>query len=192
MPAAADDPLRIVLDRVAEPTPAPGGGSSSAWALALGAGLVEMAAAISGDGGAGERPAQLRAEALELAERELGSYEPVLEALRLPRSDPSREARVAEELERASEAPLAIAEGAAEAAELGARVAEGAGPAVRGDALTGVLLAEAAAAAAAALVAINLSARPESEPARRAGEAAARAAAARERACAGSRSGQRA
>ena len=55
---------------------------------------------------------------------------------------------------------------AAEVAELGARVAGSASAAVRGDALTGVMLAEAAAAAAARLVEINVGSGPVFERAR--------------------------
>ena len=52
--------------------------------------------------------------------------------------------------------------------ELGVEVAESASEAVRGDALTGVLLAEAAASAAFRLVEINVGAGPVLERARRA------------------------
>lgn len=174
-------PLVSLLEHVAAPTPAPGGGSSAACGCALGAALVEMAARIAGDREAeAERLAALREKALELAEEELGSYEPVLEAQRLPRDDPDRPGRVAEALARASQAPLAIAEAAGEVAELGAGVATSARPAVRGDAIAGVLLAEASAAAAAMLVQINLERRPGAEEMLgRAREASARATAAR-------------
>ena len=102
------------------------------------------------------RARELREQALALADRELSSYAPVLEAQRLPRDHPEREARVAAALGEASQAPLAIAETAAEAASLGAQVAAASPTAVRGDAVAGVLIAEAAATAAAALVEINL------------------------------------
>jgi methenyltetrahydrofolate cyclohydrolase len=157
-------PLADVFAEVAEATPAPGGGSSSAWACALGAALVEMAAGIEAGregagpaaGGTAKRAGDLRARALELAEAELSSYAPVLEARRLPRDDPSRGARVAAALEEASRTPLGVAEAAVEVARLGFEVAQGADPSVRGDAVAGVVLAEAAAAAAALLVEVNL------------------------------------
>jgi methenyltetrahydrofolate cyclohydrolase len=170
--------LASFLDDVAAATPAPGGGTSAAFALALGAALVEMAASLAGDSEAASRSRGLRAEALELAERELSSYAPVLEATRLPRDDPSRADRLEEALVAASRTPLAIAERAASAADLGAAVVRASSPRVRGDALTGLLLAEAAAAAAATLVEINLErqpAAPELEHARAARERAARA-----------------
>jgi 2-polyprenyl-6-methoxyphenol hydroxylase-like FAD-dependent oxidoreductase len=74
--------------------PAPGGGSSAACACAIAASLVEMAAAFSPEyEETARRAAGLRARALELAEIELHAYEPVLEALRLPRDDPERAMR---------------------------------------------------------------------------------------------------
>jgi formiminotetrahydrofolate cyclodeaminase len=170
-------PFASLVDQIGAPTPAPGGGSTSACACALGAALLEMSAAIEGRG-EGERMRLLREHALELAERELDSYAPVLAARRLPADDPERATRIDEALTDASAAPLAIAEAASEVAELGSGIAASSGRAVRGDALAGVLLAEAAAAAAAALVEINLAGR-EAEELTRAREAAARAAAAR-------------
>ena len=171
-------PFASLVEEIGAATPAPGGGSTAACTCALGAALLEMAAAIEGRG-EGERMRVLREHALELAERELGSYEPVLQARRLPADDPERATRIDEALGEASAAPLAIAEAASEVAELGAGIAAGSGRAVRGDALAGVLLAEAAAAAAAALVEINLAGRTGADELSRAREAATRAAAAR-------------
>jgi formiminotetrahydrofolate cyclodeaminase len=171
---------------VAARTPAPGGGSSAAVTLALGAAVVEMSASLAGDSDAAARVAALRAEALELAGAELSSYAPVLEAVRLPRDDPARAGRVEEALLEASRTPLAIAERAAEAAELGAAVADASSESVRGDAVTGVLLSEAASAAAARLVEINLARQDSAPELGRAREAAAGAARARYEVLAGS------
>jgi len=169
-----NQPLEDFLAAVAEATPAPGGGSSAAVGAALAAALVEMAARIAA-GAAAERgaddptprAAELRGRALTLADRELTSYTPVLEA----RTPGEREAALA----AASEAPVQVAETAAEIAELGARVAESSSAAVRGDALTGVVFAEAAAAAATRLVEINVGSGPVLERARRAAERAVHA-----------------
>jgi formiminotetrahydrofolate cyclodeaminase len=157
--------LEGFLDSIAASTPAPGGGSSAAVAAALAAGLVEMAARIGSAGGAArsgvaEQASAHRARALRLAQEELTSYAPVLEA----RDEHERELA----LSAACEPPAQIAETAAEVAELGVEVAESASAAVRGDALTGVLLAEAAASAAFRLVEINVGAGPVLERARRA------------------------
>jgi formiminotetrahydrofolate cyclodeaminase len=175
-----EQPLASFLDEVARATPAPGGGSSAAVALGLAAALVEMAAGLAGDAEAASRASGLRAQALELAERELSSYAPVLEAMRLPRDDPSRSSRIEQTLLEASRTPLAIAEGAAEIAELGAAVARASSPSVRGDALAGTAIAEAAAAAAARLVEINLERQPTSPELEKAREAAVRAGSARD------------
>jgi formiminotetrahydrofolate cyclodeaminase len=156
VPGLGEQPLASLLDDVARPTPAPGGGSSSACAGALAAALVEMAAGIAGNRDAASRAGDLRGELLELAERELSTYEPVLEAYRLPRDDPRRADRVEAALVEASREPAAIAEASAEVAEIGEAVARASSPSVRGDAVAGVLLAEAATVAAATLVEINL------------------------------------
>ena len=154
MEALSERRLAGLLDAVAAPTPAPGGGSSSAIVAALAAALVEMAAGISGSADAG-RAGELRIRALELAELELTSYAPVLEARRLPADDPARRARIAAALEEASAVPREIGSVAAETAALARRVGAGASAAVRGDAETGRILAEAAGKAAALLVETN-------------------------------------
>ena len=102
------------------------------------------------------RAGELRNRALELADTELHAFEPVLEALRLPRDDPERAERVEQACSKASESPLAIATVAAELAELAAETIRSGNANLAGDAITGALMAEAAAQAAARLVAINL------------------------------------
>jgi formiminotetrahydrofolate cyclodeaminase len=128
------------------------------------------------------RAGELRTRALELAEIELHAYEPVLEALRLPREDPERAGRVSAAQAEASRSPLGIAQTAAELAELAADLTRGGNPNLTGDAIAGALLAEAAAQAAARLVAINLTDGPA---VMEAAEAADRARAARDRALSG-------
>jgi methenyltetrahydrofolate cyclohydrolase len=176
-----DTPLGEVLDEVAAATPAPGGGSSAALVGACAAALVEMAARLGLARGAEvpaeapERAGALRGRVLELAEEELSSYAPVLEALRLPGDDPERPVRLEAALSAAADSPLAIAEAAAETVELGARVAAGSRRDVRGDAITGAVLGEAAAAAAAGLVEINLERRGDDPRLQRARDARRRA-----------------
>ncbi len=169
-----------MLDAVAARTPAPGGGTAAAWATALAASLVEMAANFSDGADASfERAGRLRTRALELAEVELHAYEPVLEALRLPRDDPERAARVDAAQTEASRSPLEITRIGAELTELAGELAHTGNPNLSGDALAGALLAEAAAQAAARLVAINLTEGPAVEES---SQLAQRALAARERA----------
>ena len=124
-----------------------------------------------------DRARAARVRALELAEIELHAYEPVLEALRLPRDDPQRAERVDAARARASESPLAVAGVGAELAELAADLTRTGNQNLAGDAIAGALLAEAAAQAAARLVAINLTDGPAVVEA---AELARRAAAARE------------
>jgi methenyltetrahydrofolate cyclohydrolase len=152
----ADSSLARFLADVAQATPAPGAGSSSAVVAGIAAGLVEMTAALAGMDDAAGRAAELRARSLELAERELTSYAPVIEARRLPDEDPDRDRRIEEALDHASEAPREIAALAAEAAALARRVAEASKPSVRADALAAATLADAAERTAISLVETNL------------------------------------
>jgi formiminotetrahydrofolate cyclodeaminase len=181
----AEQPYSQILEEVAAATPAPGGGSSAACTCALAAALVEMAARLGQARGAGpppgapERARVLRERALRLAERELTAYLPVLEASRLPSDHPERGDRLRVALSEAASTPLAIAEAAAETADIGMEVVRSSNPRVRGDAVAGVLLAEAAAAAAAALVEINLEGLGEHDRLAGAREARRRAAEAR-------------
>lgn len=175
MTGLADQPLARLLDVVASADPAPGGGSASAVAAALAAALLEMTACLeliredAGDAipeDAPDRARALRARALALADQDLSSYAPVLDALRLPADRPERAQRLEAALSGASQAPLAIAEAAAETATLAAQVTAACQPPIRGDALAGVLIAEAAAVAAASLVEINLTGRDDADLAR--------------------------
>jgi formiminotetrahydrofolate cyclodeaminase len=171
----ADRPLATLLGEIAAATPAPGGGSTAAVACALAAALVEMSA-----GPPHERAAALQARALELAEEDLSSFTPVLEAQRLPAGDETRSERLRAALSAASDAPLAVAAAGCEVAELAAELARGGRPSLEGDAAAAALIAEAATRAAARLVELNLAGTPDDVRLRAAGEYAARAWAARE------------
>jgi formiminotetrahydrofolate cyclodeaminase len=120
------------------------------------ASLAEMAARFAGEWDVAHRARDLRTRALELGEIELDAYQPVLDALRLPREDPERAGRIDAARTEASQSPLEVAQLAAEVAELAADVAHTGNPNLAGDAIAGALLAEAAAQASARLVAINL------------------------------------
>jgi methenyltetrahydrofolate cyclohydrolase len=176
MSALADRSLGQLLEQVAAESPSPGGGSSCALACALAAGLAEMAAAFTISRAEyaerhermavlHERAGELRAEALELAERELTVYAAVLDALREPEDAPGRTERLDAALSDAADSPLAVARTAAEVAGLAAEVARTGNRHLRGDAISGAVLAEAACTAAARLAEINLAGRP-SDPRR--------------------------
>jgi methenyltetrahydrofolate cyclohydrolase len=143
------------LAALAAPTPAPGGGAATATACALAAALVEMAAAISGREDVAARAAAARERAARLADEDAAAYTDVIEAQRAGDA-----ARITAALSGASDVPLAIAETAAEMAEAAAGVAATGRASIRGDAIAGALLAEAATAAAVRLVDINLSGSP--------------------------------
>jgi methenyltetrahydrofolate cyclohydrolase len=154
-----------LLDDLAARTPAPGGGSGSAWAGALAAALTEMAASFAPAhdlrmSEIAARARALRAELLALGATELTAFEPVLEALRLPRDDPARAARIANASGAAAESPMQIARAAAELAELASEVAGAGNPHLIGDARAGALLAEAVCQSAAQLARINLAGQP--------------------------------
>ena len=167
----ADAPLQQLLNEVAAATPAPGGGCSAAWTCALAASLVEMTAEFTlrrpDLDDRDERMMEIRARARSLrdlatdvGERELHAYQPVLAALRLPKDDPQRAERLGAALSDAAETPLQLARAAAEVATLALEASQLGVPHLRGDAITGVLLAEGACQAAAQLVRINLGDRP--------------------------------
>jgi formiminotetrahydrofolate cyclodeaminase len=177
----AGQTLGELLESFAQRTPAPGGGSASAVACALAASLLEMATRFdpAGDQAVLMRAAQARSQALELARRDLEAYLPVLQALRLPRSDPGRAEAVAVASAQASETPLAVAVLAADLAELAARAALDGNPNLDGDASAAVALADGACAAAARLVEINLRDAPQDPRIAAARELTQRAGAAR-------------
>jgi formiminotetrahydrofolate cyclodeaminase len=177
-----DEPVRGFLDQLAARTPTPGGGGAAAVTGAMAAGLVAMAARFSatrlpgtrlpgaGLPGAGELADQadeLRRRLAQLADEDAQAYAAVLEALRRPgeagrRQEPQRqetqrrEAQRREALLGAAVVPLEIAEIGARVASMAARLAEAGNPNLRGDAVTGAVLAAASARSAACLVDINV------------------------------------
>jgi methenyltetrahydrofolate cyclohydrolase len=158
---ARDQPLHSFLDQLAARTPAPGGGGAAAITAAMAAGLVAMAARFSETrlrdaGDLAERADELRRRAADLAEEDARAYAAVLEARRGSWDDAQRRERVGEALRGAAVVPLQIAELGAQAAELAVRVTEAGNPNLRGDAVTGALLAAASARSAACLVDINV------------------------------------
>jgi methenyltetrahydrofolate cyclohydrolase len=161
--ALHDLPLSAVLDRLAEKTPGPGAGSTAALVCSLVAALLEMTAAFDTTpmgSACAVRAGALRERSLELADRELHSYEPVLEALRLPASDPDRDTRLASATAAASAAPLAIASVAAQLTGIAAETVDGVSDQLVGEAVVASELAEGACRAAARLVEINLAGAP--------------------------------
>jgi formiminotetrahydrofolate cyclodeaminase len=189
----AEQSIDRLLELIAARTPAPGGGSAAACAVAMAAALEQMAAGftLSDETSAGYRSrgeelhaaaGELRAAALDIAERELHSYGELLKARRLPEREPGRARRIAEADREAIAAPLELCRCAGSAAELGAELAREGNRNLAGDAICATLLAEAACRAAATLVQLNLIDRPDDQRVQEAGAFAERAQAARRRA----------
>lgn len=163
--ALADEPLSELLARFAARTPAPASGSAAAVTCALAAALVEMVAAFEDAAAeARTRAAGLRERALALADADLASYRPVMEALRLPADDPARGAAVSAALAGAADVPFAVVQLGAEISQLAAEAAERAGRHPVGDAATASVLAAAACGAAALLVSLNLEGMADDRP----------------------------
>ena len=161
MSSFLDEPVRGFLDQLAARAPAPGGGGAAAVTGAMAAGLVAMAARFSATRlpGAGELADEadgLRRRLAQLADMDARAYTAVLEAFRLPAEDGQREARRREALRGAALVPLEIAGIGARVAAMAAQVAEAGNPNLRGDAVTGAVLAAASARSAACLVDINV------------------------------------
>ena len=152
-----DQPVRGFLDQLAARTPTPGGGGAAAVTGAMAAGLVAMAARFSAKqlpeaGDLADQADELRRRAADLADLDAQAYTAVLAALRLPREAGQRRGALA----GAAVVPLEIAEIGARVAQLAVRVAEAGNPNLRGDAVTGAVLAAASARGAACLVDINV------------------------------------
>ena len=147
-----DQPVRGFLDQLAARTPAPGGGGAAAVTGAMAAGLVAMAARFSARqlpeaGDLADQADELRRRAADLADLDARAYTAVLDA------GPGQRR---EALYGAAHVPLEIAGIGARVAQLAVRVAQAGNPNLRGDAVTGAMLAAASARGAACLVDINV------------------------------------
>ena len=165
-------PLGGFLGAVADGTAAPGGGSGAATAVAIGAGLCAMAARLSARQLTADEAAELaggasalQAGAAALIQADSSSYQAVLAARRPAdvAADASQADRLAAALSGAADIPLQVLRLAAQVARLAGRLAADGNPNLRGDALTGLFLAEAGARAAAMLVGINLAGAPDDD-----------------------------
>jgi len=156
-----DQPVRGFLDQLAARTPTPGGGGAVAVTGAMAAGLVAMAARFSatrlpGAGELADQADELRRRLAQLADMDTRAYAAVLEALRLPEGTSQREVQRQEALLGAALVPLEIAGIGARVALMAARLAETGNPNLRGDAVTGAVLAAASARSAACLADIDV------------------------------------
>lgn len=152
--------LKEFLDRLASAEPAPGGGAAAALTAALAAGLFAKACNLT----LGrekfrdvepdvrrllEQAEILRQRLFDLIEADASAYRQVTAAYRLPRqTDTEKAARIQAiqaALKRATEVPLAIAEGCRDLLKLGPEIASKTNPALKSDVALGAVLAHAAA-----------------------------------------------
>ena len=147
---------------MASADPAPGGGVVAAVTVAGAAGLASMAARFSDQlPGAADLAGQadaIRARADRLADDDARAYGAVIAVYRRQADgdgDDRRDA-IRSALSRATDIPLALVACAREVGQVAILLADKGNPNLRGDAVTAVLLAEAAACSATYLVRCNV------------------------------------
>ncbi len=159
--------VRDFVDELSSDSPAPGGGSVAALAAAMGAALASMVAVLSHTKKGFEstqddleriavRAQALKERFLAAVDADTAAFDALLEAMRRPKEDPSREAALAEVTADAAEVPLTVLEGCPEVIELCREVARIGLQASLSDVGVGAQMARAAAAGAYQNVCINL------------------------------------
>lgn len=133
-----------VLDAVAAPIPVPAGGAVAALAGALAASLGIMGAQLSRQAATEHRLAETARRLSELLQADGKAYQAFLDATKVPKSDPSRSAKLSSALYLATEIPLEIAEHSAQTGILLHACSNGLKPRVQSDLKVGVLMAIAA------------------------------------------------
>ncbi|HEU0336859.1 MAG TPA: cyclodeaminase/cyclohydrolase family protein [Gaiellaceae bacterium] len=177
-----------LLEAIASDEPLPASGTAAALVAAMAAGLVAKVGKVTSEWEDGQAvAAQARALRLRLAllaHADTEAYGAALAAMRLPRELPQkqRDEILGRTLERAADVPLAIADAAADVADLAANAAANGRPRLVPDAVAAAELADGAARAAALLVGVNLATGPEDARTLLAAESVARASSARARA----------
>src|SRR5437763_10037155 len=159
--------VREFMNELSSDSPAPGGGSVSALAAAMGASLASMVAVLSYTKKGFEskqsdldrialRGQALKDQFLGAVDADTAAFDRLLEAMRMPKDDPAREAALADATIAAAEVPLGVLEGCADTIELCREVARIGLQASLSDAGVGAQMARAAAAGAYQNVCINL------------------------------------
>jgi len=159
--------VREFVDELSSDSPAPGGGSVAALAASMGAALAAMVAVISHsrkgfESKHGEldaiatRAQTLKDQLLGAVDADTAAFERLLEAMRLPKDDPGRDAAMANATVGATEVPLGVLEACPEVIELCREIARIGLQASLSDAGVGAQMARAAAAGAYQNVCINL------------------------------------
>ena len=159
--------VRDFVDELSSDSPAPGGGSVSALAGSMAAALASMVAVLSHTKKGFEskqkdleriavRGQQLKDQLLAAVDADTAAFDKLLEAMRLPKEDPNRDAAVADATVAASEVPLRVLEACPEIVELCREIGRIGLQASLSDAGVGVQMARAAAAGAYQNVLINV------------------------------------
>ena len=159
--------VRDFVDELSSDSPAPGGGSVSALAASLGAGLAAMVAVLSHTRKGFEskqaaldsiatRAQLLKDQFLAAVDSDTAAFDHLLEAMRLPKDDPNRDAAIAGATVRATEVPLGVLEACPDVIELCREVGRIGLQASLSDAGVGAQVTRAAAAGAYQNVCINL------------------------------------
>ena len=159
--------VRDFVDELSSDSPAPGGGSVSALAASMGAGLASMVAVLSHTkkgfqskqadlDGIAVRAQQLKDILLAAVDADTAAFDLLLEAIRLPKDDPNRDAAMADATVGATEVPLSVLENCPAVIELCREVARIGLQASLSDAGVGAQVARAGAAGAYQNVCINL------------------------------------
>ncbi|HEY6893269.1 MAG TPA: cyclodeaminase/cyclohydrolase family protein, partial [Rhodanobacteraceae bacterium] len=155
------------IDELSSDSPAPGGGSVSALAASMGAALASMVAVLSHAKKGFEskhealdaiavRAQKLKDEFLAAVDADTAAFDRLLEAMRMAKDDPARDAAIADATVAATEVPLGVLERCGEVIELCREVAKIGLQASLSDAGVGAQMARAAAAGAYQNVCINL------------------------------------
>lgn len=166
-----EQPVGTFLQALAAGEPAPGGGSAAALVVAQAAALCAMTARLSARQLAPERVQALISEgerihraSASLVDLDAHAYQHVIEATRAakaaPPGTPGTAEAIALALSHASDVPMRLVDLGVQSAKLARELAADGNQALRGDAITAGLLAQAGARAAAALVRINLASAP--------------------------------
>jgi len=166
-PKLASMSIRGFIDELSSDSPAPGGGSVSALAASMGAALASMVAVLSHTKKGFEskhldldriaaRGQALKDRFLAAVDADTAAFDRLLEAMRLPKDDPNRDAALADATAAATEVPLGVLEGCPETIELCREIARIGLQASLSDAGVGAQMARAAAAGAYQNVCINL------------------------------------
>lgn len=166
-----------LLAALGAPAPSPSGGSAAAVAAAMAASLVGLVARASAEWpespGIAVQATSLRDRLVALADADAAAFGAALAELRTSdETGLTRDERIGRALALAADAPLAIAEAAADVTALATLAAAEGRVDVRPDALVARELAAAAARGAAQLVEVNLVTVPGDERSRRAASVA--------------------